>query len=119
MAVQSVARTALNAGQLATLFTWTALANGDTGAPVEVGDFAGLTVTFEGTFGTGGTVKLRGSNDGTNYYDLTNQAATAISKTAAGVSAVAEAPRYVRPEVTAGDGTTLLSCRLVARKVSR
>lgn len=116
MAVQALTNTAV--GQSSRLVTWTALANGDTGQPFHYPDYGGdATVTFEGTFGTGGTIKLRGSNDGTNYYDLTDPQGAAISKTAAGVKLVTEAPQYIRPEVTAGDGTTALQCRLFIRKV--
>jgi hypothetical protein len=74
---------------------------------------------MSGTFGTGGSISLKGSNDGTNYFVLTDQGATAITKTAAGISAVAEKPLFVRPEVTAGDGTTALACRVVMRKRMR
>lgn len=115
MTVRSLANAAQ--GQHARLVTWTALANGDTGEPFQNTDYgAEATVTFEGTFGTGGTIKLRGSNDGTNYYDLTDPQGNAISKTAAGIELVAEAPLYIRPEVTAGDGTTALQCRILFRR---
>lgn len=46
------------------LITWTALANGDTGKPLDYPDYGGdCTVSFEGTFGVGGSVKFEGSND--------------------------------------------------------
>lgn len=60
-----------------------------------------------GTFGTGGSVQLEGSNDGVNFYKL-----SAAALTAPGVFAPlgpAERPKYIRPNVTAGDGTTSIT----------
>lgn len=101
------------------MFLWDGLLNGDTGAPLSLPDYADLTVTVEGTFGVGGSITLQGSNDGTNYYALTDPQGNAITKTAAGIEAVTETPRYFRPNVTAGDGTTDLECRILARRGSR
>lgn len=116
MAVQSVLNTSITARSR--LATWTALANGDTGQPFSAPDYGGdATVTFEGTFGTGGSITLQGSNDGTNYYALTDPQGNAITKTAAGMETIEEAPLYMRPSVTAGDGTTALQCRVLFRKV--
>jgi hypothetical protein len=40
-----------------------------------------------------------------------------MSLTAASVKQINEVPRYVRPRVSAGDGTTSLTFSLVARRV--
>lgn len=95
---------------------WTGLLNGDDGQPFETGDWADYCVQFGGTFGAGGTILLEGSNDGTTYFTLTDIQASAISKAAASIEQVAEAPRYVRPRVSAGDGTTSLTCTIYARR---
>lgn len=99
----------------ATLVTWTGLLNGDTGAPVSRTDFPDRTVQIVGTFGVGGSVNFEGSNDGTNWAILTDPQGNAITKTAAGMEVVTETPRYVRPNVTAGDGTTSLTVIMFAR----
>lgn len=99
----------------ATLVTWSGLLNGDTGTRVSYTDFPDRTVQFLGTFGTGGSVSFEGSNDGTNWVVLTDPQGNAITKTAAGIEAVTETPRYVRPSVTAGDGTTNLTVIMFAR----
>lgn len=96
------------------LFTWTPLANGDTGAAVSSPLLGRMTVQVTGTFGAGGTVVLQGSNDGTNWETLNDKAPAAISLTAAGLVAVLETPVFIRPSVTAGDGTTALTVRLHA-----
>jgi hypothetical protein len=104
----------------AALFVWTGLLNGDDGAPVELMDFADCSIQFTGTFGAGGTISWQGSNDNsatpTNWFILNDVQATAITKTAAGLEQVAELCRYVRPVVTAGDGTTSLVATLYARR---
>jgi hypothetical protein len=73
-------------------------------------------VHVTGTFSVGGTVVLEGSNDGTNYSTLTDLTGTAISKTSAGVSVVAENPRFIRPHVTAGDGSTSLTVTVFGKR---
>lgn len=98
------------------MFTWTGLLNGDQGEAATYPDYGGdATVTFEGTFGVGGSITLNGSNDGVNFYPMTDPQGNAITKTAAGMEVVEEAPLYIRPNVTAGDGTTLLQCRVLVR----
>lgn len=118
-----MAVTALSApesiGQQVVLYTWAAIPNGNTGAPIKLENFNDLTATIEGTFGTGGSCTLQGSNDGTNYYSLTDPQGNAITKTAAGLESVTELPVYVRPSVTAGDGTTAIDVRIVARRGAR
>lgn len=100
----------------ALVWTWASMANGDTGAPVEWGQYADRSIQFDGTFGTGGTIKWQVSNDGTNWFDATDPQGNAISKTAAALEQVAEATRWARPNVTAGDGTTALNARLFLLK---
>lgn len=97
--------------------TWTPLttANAD-GAPANWIEYADRCIQFTGTFGAGGTIVLQGSNDGTNWFTLTDAQTAAISKTAAALEQVVELPLYVRPFVSAGDGTTSLTAVLVMRR---
>ncbi len=103
----------------ACLVTWVGLDSDDSGAPVELVDFPDRTVTIEGTFGVGGSCTLQGSNDGTNYYALTDPQGNAITKTAAGMELVTEVPRFMRPLVTAGDVTTAIQVRVLCRRTTR
>jgi hypothetical protein len=93
--------------------TWASLANGDDGQPLQAFDYSTMCVQLSGTFGVGGSVQIEGSNDGTNWFVLTGTltaaAATAIIKTAAYMGQVIEQPLFIRPRVTAGDGSTLLN----------
>lgn len=93
----------------------TGMANGDTGAPVSLPGHADRTMQVTGTFGSGGSVTLQGSNDGVNYYALNNPSGTAIAVTSAGIVACIEPVVWIRPAVTAGDGTTSLAVTVFAR----
>ncbi len=103
------------------LVKWAALANGDKGAPVSFPDYWEMTVQADGTFGTGGSVTLKGSNhdDDADYLALTDPQGNAITKTAAGIELVSETPLYIKPHVTAGDGTTAVDVTLLLRRGSR
>lgn len=106
-------------GENSKLAVWTGLLNGDTGQIISYPDYGDCTVTFEGTFGAGGSITLQGSNDGTNWYPVTDPQANAITKTSAAMEVAVDTPVYFRPNVTAGDGTTSLQCRMLMRRGSR
>ena len=59
-----------------------------------------------------GSVTVEGSNDGVTFHALTDPQGTPVTKTAAGMEVVEENPRYWRPRVTAGDGSTSLTVTL-------
>lgn len=85
---------------------WEGLLNGDDGTPVEMGAWPDRSVQVIGTFGTGGSVSLEGSNDGTTWKALTDPQGNATTFTAAGIEAITELTWKIRPRCTAGDGTT-------------
>lgn len=99
---------------------WTGLLNGDSGSPVELPEFPDRTVQVYGTFGVGGSINLEGSNDKTTesptYALLTDPQGTAVTKTAAAMEVFEECPLIIRPNVTAGDGTTSLTVKMVCRR---
>lgn len=97
---------------------WTGLANGDTGEAIEMPGSNDRSIHFQGTFGVGGSIQLEGTNElvPTNYHLLTDPQGNDIVKTAADLEAVTELTRWVRPRVTAGDGTTNLSAHLMLRR---
>lgn len=93
--------------------TWGPLANGDSGAADTSGRLSDKSVQITGTFGAGGSVTLQGSNDGTNWATLTKaDGTTAATFTSAGMAQILENPEFIRPTVTAGDGTTALTVQL-------
>ncbi len=103
-------------GERAHVISWSGLLNGDDGAPIEMPGSSDRSIQYQGTFGTGGTIILEGSNDGVNYHPLTDPQGNAISKTAAGIEAIMELTRYVRPRVSAGDGSTSLVATLLVKR---
>ncbi len=92
---------------------WTGLLNGDQGIGHEWTRAGDRTFHMTGTFGTGGSVTMQGSNDNTNWFTLKDTAGSDMTYTAAGGGMACSRPRYVRPSVTAGDGTTALVCTLM------
>ena len=89
--------------------TWTPLTttNAD-GDPISYASngMGGCTFQVNGTFGVGGVVVVEGSNNGVNWYTLNDQANLAVSFSAAGLKTVRDVPLYMRPRVSAGDGST-------------
>jgi hypothetical protein len=102
------------------VYTWTPMTNSgsDVGAALELPGWADRSVQVTGTFGTGGTCLIEGSNDGTNYATLNNLQGSALSIGSASIKGVAEITRYIRPRISAGDGTTSLTVTIVARKAA-
>lgn len=98
------------------LITWSGLLNGDNGAPAQWVEFADRCFQVTGTFGAGGSLTMEGSNDGINWAALADPQGNALTFTAQKVEQALELPRYVRPNVTAGDGTTSLVATLCMRK---
>lgn len=96
--------------------SWDALANGDVGQPFNLAQMADRTVQVVGVFG-GGNAAIQGSIDGVNYHTLTDPQGNALSFNAAGIEAITELVRYIRPLVT-GSGTTSLTIYIIARVTS-
>lgn len=97
---------------------WEGLVTGDTADPVEMPDWPDMTVQIVGTFAGGTSVSLTGSNDGTNYVALTDPQGNAITKTAAALEAVTEAPRYIKPTIASGVADDI-DVYLICRKANR
>lgn len=104
-------------GENTVVVTWTGLLNTDTGLPVAFHDYADRTVQVKGTFGTGGNCRIQGSNDaGTTYAVLTDPQGNDLNIGAAKVEQVIEMTELIRPNITAGDGTTNLVCVMTLRR---
>lgn len=101
------------------VWEWTGLLNGEKGAPLAIPQYPDKTFQAYGTFGTGGTVTWEGTNDeaaapaDARYGALAKQDGTDLTQTTAKPSVCQQAPYQVRPNVTAGDGTTSLTARVV------
>lgn len=97
--------------------SWNALQSGDDGAPVELATFADRSVQSSGTFGVGGSVRIEGSINGTDWAPLTDLQGNNLDLTSARIECVAELVRYLRPRVLAGDGTTSINVYLIMKAV--
>lgn len=97
---------------------WTGLLNGDDGEGFDPQTFADVSVHVHGTFGTGGTVLIEGSNQATpsSWATLADPQGNALSFTAEKIEQVLEGVRWIRPRVSAGDGTTSLTVSMWARR---
>jgi hypothetical protein len=104
----TITRVAATNDDASILVTWAGLLNGDVGAPVAFPQHTVRSFQVTGTFGAGGSINAEGSNDGTNFAPVANQAGSAITLTAAGIKRVEDLTQFLRPNVTAGDGTTSL-----------
>ena len=89
--------------------TWAGLLNGDDGTPIEMGGYGNRSIQFLGTFGAGGNILLEGSNNGAAWFTLYDPQGNLISKAAADLERIDVLARFMRPRVSAGDGTTNLS----------
>ncbi len=108
-----------------TYITWSNLANGDTGEPLSFAGHADKTMQVFGTFGTGGELTFEGSNDprvlsdpnNAVWFTMNDPQTLPLTKTGAGGDLIIENPRFMRPRVTAGDGTTSITVILCCKSV--
>lgn len=98
------------------LVEWTGLLNGDDGSAAQWCDYADRCIQVSGTFGTGGSVTVEGSNNGTVWAAMADPQGNTLTFTSAKIEQALELPRYVRPRVTAGDGTTNLTVSILMRR---
>ena len=116
MATRNLSVTELPYSKMA---AWSGLLNGDDGQAFEALEYADRAMQVTGTFGTGGSLQLEGSNDGSNWVILADPQGNPLTFTAGKIEQVLETPRYVRPRVTAGDGTTNLVATIFCRRALR
>ena len=104
--------------------SWSALTTAnDRGSPFEWPLGADRSIHVYGNEGTGGTLVLEGSNkeaptdDDADWVALNDTEGSAISVTAVpDLTNVGTLARWVRPRVTAGDGSTSYNVILIARR---
>ena len=95
--------------------TWTGVLNGETGVSADMPlDAATRSIQVGGTFGVGGNVIIEGSNDNVNFFTLNNALGTALATVTAGaLHSLDQNCLFIRPRVSAGDGTTSINVILV------
>ena len=90
------------------------LGDADDGARFESPGWADRSIAFTGAFG-GATVVLEGSNDGTNYFTLTDPQGNAITTLVALLEAISENTRFIRPRSSGGVASAIVAT-LFARR---
>lgn len=100
---------------------WAGLTVGDVGGGYAgMSEFSDRSIQTTGTFGVGGVVIFTGSNnDGTDYAVLSDPGGVSLMLISAKIKQVTEYTQAVRPEVTAGDGTTAITVTMVAKRLRR
>lgn len=110
-----------------TYITWSNMANGDTGQPHSFAGHPDKTFQVFGNFGVGGEVTFEGSNDprvvtdpnNAVWFTLNDPQTLPLVKTSPGGDLIIENPRYTRPRISNGDGTTsitvIVACRMSGR----
>lgn len=103
------------------LVVWTGLLNTDDGSPFDLTDCQDVSVQLVGTLGAGGTCLIEGAlyTATPTYGTMQDLAGTALSLTALGFKRVGARTVLIRPRVSAGDGTTDLSLRMLVSKLPR
>jgi hypothetical protein len=104
---------------------WTGLLNADSGGPIDYPDYPDRSIEIRGTVGVGGSIQLEGSN----FQAPSADADYSIMEDAQGVDIVETAitdhdtvgdlALWMRPRVTAGDGTTNFTVDMILRKARR
>ena len=90
-----------------TVITWETVGQSDTFEEVKFTRVPyAISMQATGTFSGSAAIALHGSNDGTNYAALNDRSGTAISLTAAGLVSCGDAPLYLKPVLSSGDGST-------------
>lgn len=89
------------------LVSWLAVTESDTGRAAALARFPDRTVQVSGDFTSSGALVIEGSNDGTNYFTLTDPTGASLSFTAAGMKLIVENPLYIRPRATAGSSVAM------------
>jgi hypothetical protein len=115
-------RAAVFTGDDGITIEWLGLLNGDDGAYYVMPPGYDWSVGAFGTWGVGGTVTLEQSNEsGTPTspqpcHDVLNVAATLTDAAGNRHKQLLDTARQFRPRVSAGDGATALTVRLVGRR---
>lgn len=97
--------------------TWTGLLLTDVGTPMaNLEHMSEKSFQLSGTLGAAGACTVEGSNDGVTWGTLKDKQGVAIVMTALGFASTQDKPLYVRPNITAGDGTTALVLIMAAHR---
>jgi len=97
------------------LASWNLTTANTDGSPFEFPQWGNRCWTVGGGTWGGATLTFQGSNDGVNWFGLSNAAGGAAATLAAdGGKATIETPRYVRPNLTTPGAGAVITVQLLA-----
>lgn len=98
---------------------WTAITTTDRdGSPLRCASHPYRTVLVRGTPGGGSpSLAIEGSDNGTNWVTLDDNAGAALTFTAAGSGHCETSVPHIRPNLSGGDGTTNLTVAIYSHAV--
>jgi hypothetical protein len=88
---------------------------GDDGAPLQVDEFHHITIHGFGAFDGSANLNILGSNEGNNFAVTKKHDVGSMILTANSIEKLLTEPRYIKPSVTSGNGSTNLSCWVCLR----
>lgn len=106
----------------AMLYTWTLTQADNEGLAIDAFEYGDRTVQIGAAGSTGfdgATVLLQGSNDGQNWFTLTDPQGNGISKGAAALETVMEVPRHTRVSSSGGGAAQSVPVYLFCRRTRR
>ena len=114
MATRELSRTP-TATSRAFVARWSDLLLSDDGQSMEFSQYTDKSVQVAGTFG-GASIRIEGSNDGTNWAALTDPQGNDLLIVAPKIEQVTECTLYIRPVVVGGNGTTSLTVSMLCKE---
>jgi hypothetical protein len=97
------------------IYKWTGLLMGDDGAPLQVDEFHHITIHGFGAFAGSANLNILGSNDGSNFAVTKKHDVGSMILTADSIEKLLTEPRYIKPSITSGNGSTDLACWVCLR----
>lgn len=97
------------------IYKWTGLLQGDDGAPLQVDEFHHITIHGFGSFSGSANLNILGSNDGSNFAVTKKHDVGSMILTADSIEKLLTEPRYIKPSITSGNGSTDLACWVCLR----
>ena len=101
-------------------WVWANMGDADVGAPLDPDGggiaFADKTVMIVVAAYDSATIAIQGSNDGTNWFTLTNPNNDSLAFTVGDqLETILENPLYIRPKTSGGQGSTDITVTLAGR----
>jgi hypothetical protein len=99
----------------ARIYKWEGLLQNDDGAALQVDEFHHITIHGFGSFSGGAGLNILGSNSGTNFAVTKKHDVGSMILTADSVETLLTEPRFIKPSITSGNGSTDIDCWVILR----